>query len=192
MLHFHVSVYRCGDGCLLPPTRFVNRLQITNQDAERVNRAWAGRPGTLIRQYNANISECMGANSGTPSGSCIRVGQASCTDSSAGTVGWIVDDQHQLQAPPLLDASTMRFDSNALAPLCLSTQSDNNQQWPFTSPIPTSRGKYDGSLHETGVGNLLVNCSLVAKQGNWVRIGLSVLWPLAQDRHLVHFSQAYT
>lgn len=181
MLHFHVSVYRCGDGCLLPSTRFVNRLQITNQDAERVNRAWAGRPGTLIRQYNANISECMDANSETPSGRCIRVGQASCTDSSAGTVGWTVNDQHQLQAPPLLDASPVRFDSNALGPLCLSTQSDNNQQWPFTSPVPTSRGKYDGSLHETGVGNLLVNCSLVAKQGNWVRIGLSVLWPLAQD-----------
>lgn len=150
-------------------------LQITNQDAERVNRAWAGRPGTLIRQYDANVSECVAAGSSTASGSCMRLGQSACA--GAGTAGWIVNAEQQLQAPPAVTSRLLGAGGSSDPPLsfCLSTQSDNAQSWPFTSPIPTSHGKYDGSLHDTGVGNLLANCSAVTKQGNWVRTFYSYL-----------------
>ena len=91
------------------------------------------------------------------SGSCMRVGQSAC-DGSPGTIGWQINAQHQLQAPI--------NGSNGEA-LCLSTGSDQNQAWPFTSPIPTSHGKYDGSLHDVGVGSLLANCSSAQARGNW-------------------------
>ena len=112
----------------------------------------------------------MAAGSSTASGSCMRVGQSACA--GAGTAGWTVNTEQQLQAPPAVTSVLLGTDGGSSDPppsLCLSTQSDNAQSWPFTSPIPTSHGKYDGSLHDTGVGNLLASCSAVTKQGNWVR-----------------------
>lgn len=143
-------------GCNLNDSAVVDRIwpTITNQDAERVNRAWAGRPGTLIRSYPADPSECSGS---TASGSCIRVGQSAC-DGSTATVGWVLNDQHQLQAP---------IKGAAGEALCLTTSSDGAQAWPFTSPVPTSQGKYNGVLVEVGVGNLLADCSSPQAKGNW-------------------------
>eukprot|EP01052_Picozoa_sp_SAG31_P061645 SAG31_NODE_20713_length_567_cov_0.880342_2_plen_71_part_01 len=68
-------------GCNLTDSTILDRIwtTVTNQDAERVNRAWAGRPGTLIKQYASD-----------PSGiGMLRLGQSPC-DGSAKTINWIL------------------------------------------------------------------------------------------------------
>lgn len=123
---------------------------ITNRHADAVNAAWFGRPGTLIRQYMATNT------------TMLRAGQHPC-DGSAEVTGWKFLADGRLQAP------TNSRNMPGLAK-CLTTQggdSEGGQQWPFTSPVPTSHGQYNGVLHEVGVGQQIVNCSSAQVAGSW-------------------------
>eukprot|EP01051_Picozoa_sp_SAG22_P010742 SAG22_NODE_983_length_6163_cov_8.370053_5_plen_461_part_00 len=123
---------------------------ITNRRADAVNSAWFGRPGTLIKSYPAN---------GT---AMLRAGQHPC-DGSAAVTGWKLLANGQLQAP------ADRQNAPGLTK-CLTTQGgdgEGGQQWPFTSPIPTTHGQYNGVLHEVGVGQQIVDCSSAQAAGTW-------------------------
>ena len=113
-------------GCNLNDSAVVDRIWpiITNQDAERVNRAWAGRPGTLIRQYPADPSG-MGV---------LRLGQSPC-DGSPKTTGWALTDEGQLR-----HAFDSAAGSDNDSVVCVSTQNYGSQvrsaeHSPFRAPL---------------------------------------------------------
>ena len=103
---------------------------ISNRHADRVNSAWFGQPGTLIKSYEANRT------------AMLRAGQHAC-DGSAEVVGWAFLPNGQLRAP------ADPFNAPALAK-CLTTQGgdgEGGQQWPcaaspsrFGPPETLARG----------------------------------------------------
>jgi hypothetical protein len=62
------------------------RSTISNRHADRVNSAWFGQPGTLIKSYEANRT------------AMLRAGQHAC-DGSAEVVGWAFLPNGKLRAP---------------------------------------------------------------------------------------------